>query len=78
MIWYNWHRPHEVLDGCTPDEVYHVWNLLALRLALNLEDDGLAVRLVQHHGLAFGVGVALDSNSTSATWSVEGTCRSST
>ena len=23
VIWYNRHRPHEVLDGCTPDEVYH-------------------------------------------------------
>jgi len=22
VIWYNRHRPHEVLDGCTPDEVY--------------------------------------------------------
>ena len=21
--WYNNHRPHETLDGCTPEEIYH-------------------------------------------------------
>jgi transposase InsO family protein len=23
VAWYNEHRPHSALDGCTPDEVYH-------------------------------------------------------
>ena len=50
----------EVLDGCTPDEIYH-----------GLEPACLVVRLVRRHGPAFGVSVALESNSTSAAWRVE-------
>jgi len=74
VIWYNRHRPHEVLDGCTPRSTT-VWNLLALRPASNHENDGLAVLLAQHRGLEFDVAVSLESNSACAAWRVAGTCR---
>ena len=42
-------------------------SLLAFRLALSPEDDGLAVRLAQRHRLAFGVGAVFALSLTSAT-----------